>query len=132
MGIGAGDIDVAVQIHPEGIHGVFPAADALHLVKEQVHPLARNHPVGNIAVKFLCSHVGKTNGFKVDLDDLLFFDAFGSKFIGHQLHQTGFSATADASDDLDHFRVPERLELFQIQGSFPKIRMQHMQSHLSK
>ena len=51
----------------------------------------------------------------------LFFDAIGSKLIGHQLHQTGFSATADAGNDLDHFRVPECLELFQIDRSVSKV-----------
>ena len=42
VGVGAGNVDVAVQIHPEGIDRIFPGVDALQLVKEEVHPLARN------------------------------------------------------------------------------------------
>ena len=132
VGIGAGNVDVAVQIHPEGIDRIFPAADALYLVKEQVHPLARDGAVHDMGVKIPCGHVGKAHGFKVDLDDLFFQNTAGPKLVGHQLHQTGFSAPADAGDDLDHLGIPERLELFQIEWPVPKVCVKHMRSHLSE
>ena len=34
LGVGAGDVDVAVQCHPEGIDALFPVSNLLDLVKE--------------------------------------------------------------------------------------------------
>ena len=114
MGIGTGNIDIAVQIYPEGIDCIFPAVDPLHLVKEQIHPLAGEGSLRDISVEFLCGHIRKAHGFKIDLDDLLVLDTIIPQPLCHQLHQTGFSAPPNTGEDLDHIGIPKRPELTQV------------------
>ena len=107
-------IDVTVIIHPEGIHRVFPAIEALHFIKKQIHPLSGNDPFADIPIQIFRGHHREPHGFKIHFYDLLVPDAAAAQMLHHQLHQAGFSAAADTGNDLDHFRALKRLKLPQI------------------
>ena len=117
VGVGAGDINVAVEVHPEGVDGILPTFDSLQFVEEQIHPFAGNDSGFDIVVEVVGGHFFELMGFKVHLDDLVIRDAGFLQVSDHQLQQTGLAAAADAGDDLDGFRIPESDDLFQIQIS---------------
>lgn len=55
LGVGAGDVNVAVQLNAEGVYGFFPLRNFLNLVKKQVN-FARNGscPFQHLFVQRLC------------------------------------------------------------------------------
>ena len=114
IGVGAGHIDVAVEIHPEGIHRILPLVDALDLVKEQISALLLRQPLLHIPVQFLHSHSAEVHGFKIHLDDLVIRHTSIPQMKDHQLHQAGFSAAPDACDDLHRLGILKRDQPVQV------------------
>ena len=112
--IGAGHIDVAVKIHPEGIYRILPLVDALDLVKKQVGTLFLRQPLLHIPVQFLCGHSAEVHGFKIHLDDLIIAYSVLTQMKDHKFHQTGFSTAPDACDDLDRLGILKRDQSIQI------------------
>ena len=112
--IGAGHIDVAVKIHPEGIYRILPLVDALDLVKKQVGTLFLRQPFLHIPVQFLRGHSAEVHGFKIHLDDLIIAYSVLTQMKDHKFHQTGFSTAPDACDDLDRLGILKRDQSIQI------------------
>ena len=53
VGVGAGDVDVAIQIHAKRIDRVFPACHTLQFIEKQIHPLARQRTLFHILIQVI-------------------------------------------------------------------------------
>ena len=113
--IRTGDVNITIKIHTERVDRVFPSRDPLHLIKEQIHPFIGQNTGFHIFVKTSDIHVWKTHGLKVHFQNLFLCNTILTQVLGHQLHKAGFSATPDASNDLDHLRVLKRNHPIQIE-----------------
>ena len=74
----------------------------------------RNCAGADVLVNIICGHAAEVVGFKIHFDDLLREHAGIAQMLCHQLQQTGFSAAADAGNDLDRLRVLKADQLIQI------------------
>ena len=114
VGVGAGHINVAIQIHAEGIHGILPVPNLLHLVQKQVKPLFLGYTLHHILIKLLAVHIGKLHGLKVHREDLILHDALFPQMCHHQFQQAGFAAASDSGHDLDDLHILNGNELIKV------------------
>ena len=114
VGVGTGHINVAIQIHTEGIHGILPVPNLLHLVQKEVEPLALGCAFHHILIKALTVHVCKLHGLKVHREDLFLHDALFPQMCHHQFQQAGFAAAPDSGHDLDDLHILNGNELIKV------------------
>ena len=114
VGVGAGHINVAIQIHAEGIHGILPVPNLLHLVQKKVESLTLGDSFHHILIKPLAVHVCKLHGLKVHREDLFLHDALFPQMRHHQFQQAGFAAAPDSGHDLDDLHILNGNELIKV------------------
>ena len=114
VGVGAGHINVAIQIHTERIHRILPVPDLLHLVQKQVEPLALGGAFHHILIKALAVHVRKLHGLKVRREDLFLHAPLFPQMCHHQFQQAGLAAAPDSGHDLDDLHILNGNELIKI------------------
>ena len=83
--IGAGDIDVTVEVCPEGVDGVFPPCEALRFVKEKVHAPPRENTLFHEIAEGGGVHEIVLHGLEVQGENLFFGHSRGCKVFSHEV-----------------------------------------------
>ena len=115
IGIGARDEDGEPAIIVVGIHDFLEVFHILHFVNEEIFEVIvyKTRLYSSIKlVRSLDRPVGTC--IQIQIDDVLIGNAAFSELIRDSLHQTGFAAASDASDDLDDVIIIERPDLLEI------------------
>ena len=73
--VGAGHINITVQVHTEGIDGVLPTRYLLHLVQKEIEPFALGGAFHDVLIQTLAVQVGKPHGLKIHREKLVLCDA---------------------------------------------------------
>lgn len=85
--VGAGDVDVTVQLYPERVNAFFPGVHFLNLVKKEIDPAFHfRSTADNLIMKFSGStEMSVAHIFKIDGDKLAAVHAGSQQFIFDQI-----------------------------------------------
>ena len=103
-GVGAGDVDVRMELHPQGVDCLFPALYLLDLIEEQVELfLAVADLLTYIVVQgMVLAEMLITQVFKIQKDGIR-----TAYLVTNLLQQDAFPATPDAGQYLDDVLADE-------------------------
>lgn len=120
LGVAAGDIDIAVYFHTEGVNALLPGGDFLYFIKEQIHlAFHLGYPSHDFIVQRLGgAEMSIAHIFKVQGDHLLAAYTLIHKLILDQVQHDRFSAAADTSQDLYQIISDKRTDTVHIGFSF--------------
>ena len=101
--IGAGDIDVAIHFHAEGIDAFFPAVRLLDFVKEQIDLAAHSgSALEDLVMQYLRrTQMAVAHIFKVDRDTVLGRNPVGKQLLPNRFQHDRLAAAAHACHHLD-------------------------------
>ena len=109
LGVGTGDVDVAVQCHPEGVDAPLPSGNLLDLVEEQIDlaihltGLLHHMIVQCLGVQQMpIAHI-----LKIDGNEICRINPGLHQLFLHQLQHDRLAASANAGHDLDQLAADE-------------------------
>lgn len=117
MRVRACDVYVAVDVDPQRIDDPLPPSDVLDLIQYYVEPSETLFPDDLVVESRSVAISVVPDGFHVVVEDVqigypVFFQQFDVL-----LQQSGFPASSDAGDDLDHILVLEPQKLIEVAPS---------------
>ena len=117
-GVGAGEVEVAVPVHAQGVDRILPPGDALDLVEEDVGPLraVRQARAQVLQERGRIAQCETGLGFQVEAHHGGAREAFGDP-LGDHVEQGGLAAPAHAGEDLDDGDVDEGSDAVDVAGT---------------
>ena len=117
VGVGSGDINVAVDVDGEGVDDFLPIGNFLYLVEKQIQLFSRNcftllqnEVVEGIGVLVLAV----AERFEIQFDDTFAFDARELDVLPELRKQDGFAAASYSDNHFDERFVDKRYYLLQV------------------
>ena len=109
MGIGTGDINVAVEIDTGRIDAALPIGHLLDLVKEEIGLAGdRCNTSAEFLIESSCiAEFGIRKRLKVEGDEVVIRNTLASQFILDQIKHDRFAGSAHSRQDFDQF-VPDK------------------------
>ena len=116
LGVGAGDVNVAVQLNAEGVDGFFPLRNFLNLIKKQID-FARDGsgPFQHLFVQRLCrAEVRIAHDFKVKRNHLRILNARRFQLVLDEIQHDGLAAAPDAGHHLHQICPDKRADTLHV------------------